>query len=308
MDYPIYKVAVTDSYGLMCVIFHTESAGERVYVEKPGSLAPLKFETNLIEHTNDFWRDPSTYQEWLSFFPDPYRSQALENRAKFTNVESVEGVDSPYRAVDYGFTWRKTPEGHHYWSEIHRQVNKLLRSPIFYTKNSPKFHALIEEISDKKEVKDAEDSEEVEGNENVQYLATSDQSIYTFDEDYLQEEGYVFIEVSRAEFTSMIEAFPDKKIEERFSWKGYSCLITPQKVTVGCQEVSEEDIQKVESLIQLIDGKTERFTIAGGQDIRADIQATVKFSFDGGREAPAEDFKEIVKLIRAAQKKVKEMA
>ena len=57
-----------------------------------------------------------TCKEWLEGFPEPWRSQALENAPLRVLDRSVESAS---RAVGGSFDWGHSPQGYAYWDEFH---------------------------------------------------------------------------------------------------------------------------------------------------------------------------------------------
>lgn len=55
-----------------------------------------------------------TIGDYLNTLPEPYRTQAIDNRDSSWNKGKVL-ADSLTDALDKAFDWGKTPEGEDYW-------------------------------------------------------------------------------------------------------------------------------------------------------------------------------------------------
>lgn len=63
-----------------------------------------------------------TIEEWYSFLPEPYKSQALANRRP--RCEGLK-VDSLHEAINSGFSWSDTPEGDTQWNNLYYTTKNL---------------------------------------------------------------------------------------------------------------------------------------------------------------------------------------
>lgn len=61
---------------------------------------------------------PKTIGWWLIQLEEPYRTQALTNWKEKPIYDKNEKVSCIADAIDRGFTWESTPEGHEYWEEF----------------------------------------------------------------------------------------------------------------------------------------------------------------------------------------------
>jgi hypothetical protein len=66
-----------------------------------------------------------TILEWYEQLPEPIRSQAIEN---FNGM--IGYVSDVADATISGFTWNDTPQGWHYWSDIHAKAQREFDAPI----------------------------------------------------------------------------------------------------------------------------------------------------------------------------------
>lgn len=61
-----------------------------------------------------------TFREWFKELPGPYGEQAIANCKKQRSRDFIdEEVKDLATAIDMGFTWNSTKEGHDYWKNIH---------------------------------------------------------------------------------------------------------------------------------------------------------------------------------------------
>jgi len=62
-----------------------------------------------------------TAREWFETFPEPYRSQALENIENFKLHSSNKSYDKASVAID-SFDWDATSEGYYYWERFYENL------------------------------------------------------------------------------------------------------------------------------------------------------------------------------------------
>lgn len=73
--------------------------------------------------------------EWYKDLPEPYRSQAIENYDPGFYRTQTDHLAS---AIQDGFEWRRSIQGHDYWSLVFMKIrtNTLLPSYNKYLKNA----------------------------------------------------------------------------------------------------------------------------------------------------------------------------
>lgn len=59
-----------------------------------------------------------TIQEWFNLFPEPYKTQALNNYHTQSRNRNTP-YSKPWDAVDHGFSWSITPEKDNYWYDFY---------------------------------------------------------------------------------------------------------------------------------------------------------------------------------------------
>lgn len=64
---------------------------------------------------SDVWAGMKTIEEWLEMLPEPYSSEALENRRA---TQTYILYDSEVCALQGAFDWHKTPQGWKYWVDL----------------------------------------------------------------------------------------------------------------------------------------------------------------------------------------------
>jgi hypothetical protein len=75
-----------------------------------------------------------TLRQWFEMFPEPYRKQAIENTIELEGKAQLEETDkNAVEAINGGFVWKKSPQGHGYWSEF---AFKIYRNEITLTEPS----------------------------------------------------------------------------------------------------------------------------------------------------------------------------
>jgi hypothetical protein len=69
-----------------------------------------------------------TLIEWFEMFPEPYRTQAIENTIQQTGEEKLkETAESAVAATSHCFYWSASPQGARYWVKFSDQ---LIRNEI----------------------------------------------------------------------------------------------------------------------------------------------------------------------------------
>lgn len=58
-----------------------------------------------------------TAREWFETFPEPYRSQALENSRWPDDL-----YDDALDALALDFVWRHSPQKHKYWTDFYKKL------------------------------------------------------------------------------------------------------------------------------------------------------------------------------------------
>jgi hypothetical protein len=105
-----------------------------------------------------------TLRQWFDMFPEPYRKQAIENTIELEGKERLEETDkNAVEAINGGFVWKQSPQGHDYWSEF---AFKIYRNEITLIERAERMYSEDEvrqaikkarDISDGKDCFDAED-------------------------------------------------------------------------------------------------------------------------------------------------------
>lgn len=62
-----------------------------------------------------------TVSQWISTFPEPYKSQSLKNANETNLPKKVENASA---ALYLAFAWKKSPEGYQYWNEFKQTLTK----------------------------------------------------------------------------------------------------------------------------------------------------------------------------------------
>lgn len=62
-----------------------------------------------------------TVKEWFNTLPSPYKQQALNNMAMH-NMNERAG--SSWEALNIGFSWASSIEGHDYWWDYYRKLKE----------------------------------------------------------------------------------------------------------------------------------------------------------------------------------------
>ncbi len=64
-----------------------------------------------------------TLREWFGMFPDPYRTQAIENTIALSGEVSLKKTaTTAFYAIGGGFIWKKSPQGYVYWARFQDQL------------------------------------------------------------------------------------------------------------------------------------------------------------------------------------------
>ncbi len=68
--------------------------------------------------------EEKTIQEWFNMFPEPYKTQVFMYANKHNNPEErlSRKAHNAFHALDRGFTWANTQEGHMYWSNLYGKL------------------------------------------------------------------------------------------------------------------------------------------------------------------------------------------
>ncbi len=74
-----------------------------------------------------------TVKEWLSLLPPEVRRMALANLENperwHPYYEESRKVSTLADAIDLSAVWKKTPQGHAFWSDQHRLADRNKRTP-----------------------------------------------------------------------------------------------------------------------------------------------------------------------------------
>jgi hypothetical protein len=95
--------------------------------------------TNGLNNTKNKAME-KTLRQWFEMFPEPYRTQAIENTIELEGKARLEMTDkNAVEAINGGFVWKKSSQGHDYWSEfaikIYRnEITLIERAERMYSK------------------------------------------------------------------------------------------------------------------------------------------------------------------------------
>jgi hypothetical protein len=69
-------------------------------------------------------------EDWLGDLPEPYRTQALNNRANCLSQQylNIKRARSGAEAINDAFDWAGTPEKHAYWSKCKSRFIELVKT------------------------------------------------------------------------------------------------------------------------------------------------------------------------------------
>jgi hypothetical protein len=80
-----------------------------------------------------------TLRKWFEMFPEPYRTQAIENTIELEGKARLEYTDkNAVEAINGGFVWKQSPQGHDYWSEF---AFKIYRNEIVLTERAERMYS-----------------------------------------------------------------------------------------------------------------------------------------------------------------------
>jgi hypothetical protein len=66
-----------------------------------------------------------TLRQWFEMFPEPYRTQAIENTIAMSGEESLKvTAQSADDALALGFIWSGSPQGLKHWTKFCDQLDR----------------------------------------------------------------------------------------------------------------------------------------------------------------------------------------
>jgi hypothetical protein len=66
-----------------------------------------------------------TLRQWFEMFPEPYRTQAIENTIALSGETRLEGTyKNVVDALAIGFLWSRSPQGLMHWTKFCDQLDR----------------------------------------------------------------------------------------------------------------------------------------------------------------------------------------
>jgi hypothetical protein len=71
-----------------------------------------------------------TLRQWFEMFPEPYRTQAIENTIALIGETQLEQTaQSAADAIECAFNWHESSQGANYWKNFYDQGEIVLTEP-----------------------------------------------------------------------------------------------------------------------------------------------------------------------------------
>lgn len=114
---------------------------------------------------------PRTRLSWFAMFPEPYRTQAIENYDEDCNGYNGQSLfDDAADALDRGFYWEKSLQGFDYWVKFHDKLERneiTLTVPAEEVEATPDYEAIVKELVEMVSVKVSGDGDYYTGKQHA---------------------------------------------------------------------------------------------------------------------------------------------